>query len=1048
MKSGTHILLLMVVLSVLHGSDLMAQASRKTTPIPCIDCMQDSLTYLLHKAITPQDTLEYLTAYLDNPPFPEDFSSIIDALKQLLELNARLNLYDDTPYKLFLSGLILWEKGSYLESIEKQKEAITAFDNYQRIQGLSGMLSEIRIFYNYLSLQDERLAYYQEKLKYYQQHGPIENTASCYHGIAGYYLYRADYNTAISYYLKAGEVFKTFTKDGFANESVVVGMMYYRWGNFTKANEYLQSGYELSLKSGNFSNAQLANLLLGMVAKKRKDYTGALARIENCISSLSLPVDIDLWTIALAEKGGILLELNKLPEAFTAITRAISVRDSAALPIVTTTGDFDGPFYLYKYYNAIRDQKGAEKNLILGYTRSMQAKSNWMILKYTKELAHFYATLEKPDLALPYSLRYIELSDSLHDAQNKFNVSEYEKRQEELANEKEVFNLEQQKKVERNYFAGGGLFLLLLSGGIYTRLRYIRRVKKELEGKNIQIEKEKHRAEQSERFKQEFLANMSHEIRTPMNAVMGMTSLLLDKNPRHDQSAYLNGIQKSSDTLLHIINDILDLSKIEAGKIELEEIDFSIREEVKQVKHLLDHKAEEKGLHLILDIKHDVPKVVVGDPVRLNQVLLNLAGNAIKFTEKGSVTIEIVSHEPSGVSHESSIGDIQSPSGDLGVKAEIVNVESEWIMQESTTVTFKITDTGIGIPGDKLHTVFESFSQAHSSDTRKFGGTGLGLSISKQLVDLMGGRLVVESEEGSGSTFSFTIGYSIGTIEKLKATKIHEQMDGGMLDGLKILVVDDNEFNRTVARDTLRSKADVEITEAMNGKEAVELLEENEFDVILMDVQMPVMDGYEATQYIRHKLASPKNKIPIIALTASVVRSDLDKCKAAGMDDYIAKPFRSYQLLQAIAKATGREIIMTPSNVQNLQRMDNDPAGDTVINLQKITDLTYLENFCEGDKPRMKKYIRMYLDTAPVLIQKITDLLEQANYAEIASQIHAYKTKWIMMGMNDARDLALSVEQQCKHDTPPPEVKENVERLLFYVRKAAGELDTSLIQFN
>ena len=282
---------------------------------------------------------------------------------------------------------------------------------------------------------------------------------------------------------------------------------------------------------------------------------------------------------------------------------------------------------------------------------------------------------------------------------------------------------------------------------------------------------------------------------------------------------------------------------------------------------------------------------MVGDPNRLKQVLINLAGNAIKFTEKGSVTIEVGSSQSAVGSPQWAVGSGQSTGGSH--------------QSAVRSITFKVIDTGIGIPKDKLEAVFESFSQAHVSDARKFGGTGLGLSISKQLVELMGGAISIESEVGVGTIFSFTITLAEGSRERLNGLQSSGQIDGSILNGLRILIVDDNEFNRIVAHDSLMIKADVAITLATNGKEALALLNEYDFDVVLMDVQMPEMDGYEATRHIRDPYSSVRNHhIPVIALTASVIRSDLDKCKEAGMDDYVPKPFRVNELISAIARST------------------------------------------------------------------------------------------------------------------------------------------------
>jgi len=557
-------------------------------------------------------------------------------------------------------------------------------------------------------------------------------------------------------------------------------------------------------------------------------------------------------------------------------------------------------------------------------------------------------------------------------------------------NENKIHQLNLQKqKTYTGMGVAGFILLMLLLFFVYRNYANQRKA-------TAEMAVARQRAERSEQFKQQFLANMSHEIRTPMNAVVGMTELLLDKNPRNDQQAYLGGIKKSSEILLHIINDILDLSKIEVGKMELEKIDFSLSDMLEQVKQTLKHKAEEKGLEMFVNIGNTQQDVLLGDPFRLNQILINLAGNAIKFTERGSVSIEV----ENGIVTD-------------GIK-------------------FSIRDTGIGIPEDKLETVFEGFSQASSSDSRRYGGTGLGLTISRQLVELMDGRISVESREGLGTTFSFEICFPAGSEKKLKEQKSTDQVDGSILDGLKILLVDDNEYNRIVAGDTLKARAKVEITEATNGREAVELLAQRDFDIVLMDAQMPLMDGYEATRHIRKNFVAPRNQTPVIALTASVIRSDLDKCIAAGMNDYIPKPVKASQLISAIAKATGREIRFM---AQGIPSAEHETEKNTVA-----TDLAYLTKFCEGDKQRMQKYIDIFMVSAAPLIEKISVALENEDYKEIAVQVHGHKTKFIMMGMMEAKNLADGIEKQCREEPVPAEVKESVLRLIQNIRVAITEL--------
>ena len=524
--------------------------------------------------------------------------------------------------------------------------------------------------------------------------------------------------------------------------------------------------------------------------------------------------------------------------------------------------------------------------------------------------------------------------------------------------------------------------------------------KQEVENQKNKAEAQKNRAERSEQFKQQFLANMSHEIRTPMNAVSGITDLLLQKSPRPDQLAYLQAISKSSDILLHVINDILDLSKIEAGKLELEKIEFSLPDTLKQVTDTLSYKAEEKGLQLIAHIDDNVPDVLIGDPYRLNQVLINLGGNAIKFTEKGGVQIDV-----------KQVGD---ENGELALH-------------------FSVTDTGIGIPQDRLQKLFESFAQVNSSDTRKFGGTGLGLSISKQLVELQGGNISVESKEGSGTTFSFVINYPIGSAEKLQQRIAAEQaIDGTVLNGLRILVADDNEYNRLVVNETLHLKADVHIDLVTNGQEAIQMLEQNDYDVILMDVQMPVMNGIDATKYIRNKMEGPKSKIPIIALTASILRANLDMCTESGMNSYIPKPFKTWQLVHSIADITGRRQNTTPS----IKKKETTTLATT-----SITNLTYLQEFCEGDEERIKKYISLYLSALSGFEEKINTAMKTNNREEIAALMHSFKPKWMMMGMKQTNELGQKIEVLCLEQGNDEKISKHISELTQLNQRSVKELE-------
>jgi len=392
------------------------------------------------------------------------------------------------------------------------------------------------------------------------------------------------------------------------------------------------------------------------------------------------------------------------------------------------------------------------------------------------------------------------------------------------------------------------------------------------------IRQAKAAADAANRAKSEFLANMSHEIRTPMNAIIGMAEILSEIHLTERQKEYLDIFRRAGDNLLTLIDDILDLSKVEAGRLELEEMDFDLNETIEKVVKMLSFKAHEKGLELSYHISPDVPTLLSGDPNRLRQILVNLIGNAIKFADKGKVFVT-VNRDKSAVSGQE---------------------------KNQVDLQFSINDTGIGISSDKLNIIFDSFSQAHSSTSRIYGGTGLGLAITKRLVELMGGKMWVESRVGEGSTFYFTarFGIPVKTVERpaspfVKKTEVslpEEQKP------LNILLADDSEDNRLIVEFYLKQSTH-KVESVENGVEAVNKFKTGQYDLVLMDMQMPVTYGYTATREIRRwEAETGKNPTPIIALTAYALKEEVKKSLDAGCNAHIAKPIKKATLLDAISQ--------------------------------------------------------------------------------------------------------------------------------------------------
>ena len=812
-----------------------------------------NLGYYYHVTLKFPDALKYLSKALDIAESLNDYDYIINSYDQIGHIYLHHLNDKENGRKYFNKSLEICQKINYTDGI------IEAYNN----MGSSYQLSDNT---------PKRLEYLLMAMKLAEEAGKPRLLSTMYQNAAAFYSSQTDYDKQREYTLKALAI-DEHSGDSYTliNEYNGIGITFFWEGKYDSALVYYNKALKIDTETHNrtYSN-RLINI--GLVYVRKKMYVKAM---DYCLKGME---------IASTTNGTKKIGFETAAILFIGENYINIYKDS--VPLLPTEAN-EIRELIKKYHSDIEFPENKQLLLQAGikylkFGLDLSIDGNWTvgIMEAYRQLIEANKLNGDFENSLQYAQKLIALNDSVYKKSSNdkiatfFLQNEYDKKN--LAQEKETA-LRLQKKNSLIWVSFGGLIVVLVIIIIVLRnFAHQKKANRIIMAEKENAEAQRLRAEQSERFKQQFLANMSHEIRTPMNAVLGMTNLIIDNPQSPKLNKYLTAIKKSSENLLVIINDILDLSKLQAGKMDLEKIPFSISDQLQQVYNTMQFKAEEKGLILETIIARDIPDVLVGDPSRLNQILINLCANAIKFTEKGKVSIVV---EPTNSL-------IPALSKVEGAPTQVA-------------IHFKVIDQGIGIPADKVGRLFESFQQVDASTSRKYGGTGLGLSISKTLVELQGGKMEVKSEDGKGSEFSFTISYAIATEEEFGMLVKEVKIDHSSLTGMKILVGEDNEYNQVVIKDTLENLIKgVKVDVAENGKLVIDKLTSGNYDVILMDVQMPEMNGLEASQYIRKHVGD----IPIIALTASVLNTDLGKCFDAGMNDYIPKPFTRAQLLNTLAK--------------------------------------------------------------------------------------------------------------------------------------------------
>lgn len=722
------------------------------------------------------------------------------------------------------------------------KESATLFGEEGMIIPKAKSLNLLGILYERQGKYRLATNVYFSALAGFQSVGDAVGIANVKNNIGLIYQLQKNYQVALYFYKEAVLIGKGLKDpDILANAYNNMAICYQETKHPEKALEYFNKVLIIDSIANIPGNLALSYNNLGVVQTDLKNYNNAKFYLYRALKMKERAGEYLGLSNTYNNLATVYLETNKLDSAIYFIKLAI--KDAK----------------LTQAYPYLQDSYGI-------YSKILESKGQF-------QQANEYLKLAK---AISDSVIQHESSQIMAQMQDdyKLEIAEKQKLVKEIEKEKEFFKNGLTLTLILLAFASTGFLLFYLAKvkkafkNLQIKQRKIEVQNKILQVKNIEVVQAKEAAEEAYNVKSQFISTISHEIRTPLNAIVGVSNLLLLSDPKKEQIENLNILKISSDNLLHLVNNILDFSKMESGKLQLENIDFNLRDLVLDVKELFSIKASEKGIELIVNIDNKIPNVLKGDPLRINQLLINLVNNAIKFTEAGYVKLE-VNLQLSTINH--------------------------------ALVYFVISDTGIGIPQAKQGQIFNSFTQADANTTRKFGGTGLGLSICKRILDNLHSKLQVESVVGKGSKFAFSINFEVSRSASVGKSAVTASFEDS-IKGKRVLVVEDNMMNVMVIRQFLQKWG--VITEiALNGKEGISRLEEANYDAILMDIHMPEMDGIEATKHIR-KMENPrKRNIPIIALTAENEMQFRQKVYEVGMNDYIFKPFNPDDLKERLGYA-------------------------------------------------------------------------------------------------------------------------------------------------
>jgi signal transduction histidine kinase/DNA-binding response OmpR family regulator len=793
---------------------------------------------------------------------------------------------------------------------------------------------------------------------------------------------------------------------------------YYEESNPDAALRSVQRALTIARNTNDYSNTSRALLFLGKVERNDKNYDHAIEVYYEALSNAEKVLNYLDITHCFIEIANTYLEQGKYEQADEFLDKAQKVGAKTQDPEIVAVANLgqsrreisQSKFYLASEYLQIALEKSTEANntrlqlevltelgklqmkidekqlaeqyFLRGIELAESVKDNYHLAVIHYELGELYQRKTDYDKALIHmsnslsfaqdaglkvyikkgyqnlsevyvkngdykrAYEYLRYFSAVKDAKE---ISELESRLSIEAKEKEIQLLNKQREFDRQQQKTSRTIIILLSVIIISSIVvsvFLLRINKSKNQAILMLKEAKESAEKSEKEKEVFLTYISHEMRTPLNAIVGFTKMLSESSLNTEQRKNLKIIESSAENILLIVNDVLDLSKIESGAIVLNNVSFNLTELIEEIIQTLQFKVKDKPVKLIFEKDEKFPNYVKGDPVRIRQIILNLADNAVKFTENGHVSVRLKAISTS---------------------------------QNSVKFRIEVEDSGVGIRQSKLKNIFNRYEQESANTTRKYGGTGLGLAITKQLVELMGGKIEVESTYGQGSKFSFDLSLKTG-----KSTLVEVAPKPGKLGNIRILIVDDNDLNREIFVDAVKGKSSsVNIDSAEDGRMAIRKITENDYDVVIMDIQMPRMNGLEATKFIRSKIPPPKCDIPIIAMTAHALEDAEQKALDAGMNDYVTKPVNTNELIRKIDKVLQNKKVS--KNIQSVEEMDVPMLSFEQLNHGVILELT-------GGKPeKIEKYMNLFLNNAPKDIEEMKEFLDHENWDELAQVAHKLK---------------------------------------------------------